>query len=102
MAEVGVVLLLFVIGMEFGLKKLAALGRTVFVGGLLQATLTTAVAGTSHSSACVWKALCSWAFWSPCTVLRSFSAFSEKGKIDSTYGRAATAILISRTSSWSQ
>ncbi|HQZ43983.1 MAG TPA: cation:proton antiporter, partial [Flavobacteriales bacterium] len=46
MAEVGVVLLLFVIGMEFSLKKLATLGRTVFIGGLLQAGLTTAaVAG---------------------------------------------------------
>src|SRR5436190_10733727 len=42
LAEVGVIFLLFVIGMEFSLKKLAALGRTVFVGGTLQTGLTIA------------------------------------------------------------
>ncbi|HRF81185.1 MAG TPA: cation:proton antiporter, partial [Flavobacteriales bacterium] len=36
LAEIGVILLLFVIGMEFSLKKLASLGRTVFIGGSLQ------------------------------------------------------------------
>ena len=41
LAEVGVIFLLFVIGMEFSLKKLAALGRTVFVGGTLQTTSAT-------------------------------------------------------------
>ena len=41
LAELGVIFLLFVIGMEFSLKKLASIGVTVFVGGSLQALLTT-------------------------------------------------------------
>ncbi len=41
LAEMGVIFLLFVIGMEFSLKKLASIGVTVFVGGTLQALLTT-------------------------------------------------------------
>lgn len=96
MAEVGVVLLLFVIGMEFSLKKLAALGRTVFVGGLLQATLTTAavtgvlaVFGMRVESAVFMGFLVTLS--STAIVLR---VLQEKGKMDSTYGRVSTAILI--------
>jgi len=43
MAEIGVVLLLFTIGMEFSLKHLLKIRRIVFLGGLLQVTLTAAV-----------------------------------------------------------
>ncbi len=40
-AEIGVVLLLFVIGVEFSLERLRALRRPFFIGGPLQALLTT-------------------------------------------------------------
>lgn len=40
-AEVGVVLLLFSIGIEFSLKKLLKIKRIVFGGGLLQVLITT-------------------------------------------------------------
>lgn len=43
LAELGVIFLLFVIGMEFSLKKLASISATVFIGGSLQAVLTTAL-----------------------------------------------------------
>lgn len=39
-AEIGVVLLLFTIGLEFSLKKLLALRKTIFVGGMLQVLIT--------------------------------------------------------------
>ncbi|MDX1532440.1 MAG: cation:proton antiporter, partial [Rhodothermales bacterium] len=42
-AEIGVVLLLFTIGVEFSLTKLARLGRAIFVGGGLQVGITTAL-----------------------------------------------------------
>jgi monovalent cation:H+ antiporter-2, CPA2 family len=42
-AEVGVILLLFTIGMEFSLDRLARLGRLIFVGGSLQVILATGV-----------------------------------------------------------
>ena len=40
-AEVGVILLLFTIGIEFSLEKLARIKRLIFVGGGLQVVLTT-------------------------------------------------------------
>lgn len=43
LAEVGVILLLFTIGIEFSLEKLARLGRDIVLGGGLQVTLTVAV-----------------------------------------------------------
>jgi monovalent cation:H+ antiporter-2, CPA2 family len=42
-AEVGVVLLLFTIGIEFSLEKLARIKRLIFVGGGLQVALSTLV-----------------------------------------------------------
>ena len=45
LAEVGVILLLFTIGLEFSLAELARLGRTVLVAGGLQVGLTIAAAG---------------------------------------------------------
>jgi monovalent cation:H+ antiporter-2, CPA2 family len=42
-AEVGVILLLFTLGMEFSLKKLLKMKRIVFGSGLIQVTLTISV-----------------------------------------------------------
>jgi CPA2 family monovalent cation:H+ antiporter-2 len=42
-AEVGVVLLLFTIGMEFSLERLLRIKRAVLGGGMLQVTITTAL-----------------------------------------------------------
>jgi len=42
-AEVGVVLLLFTIGIEFSLEKLARIKRLIFIGGGLQVALSTLV-----------------------------------------------------------
>ncbi len=39
-AEIGIVLLLFTIGMEFSLKKILALRKTIFAGGFLQILIT--------------------------------------------------------------
>jgi CPA2 family monovalent cation:H+ antiporter-2 len=47
-AEIGVILLLFVIGMELSIKQLIAMKRTVFVGGLIQVGLTVCIAGASY------------------------------------------------------
>src|SRR5659263_226852 len=42
LAELGVILLLFLIGIEFSLSELVRISRAVFVGGFLQVYLTTA------------------------------------------------------------
>lgn len=46
--EIGVILLLFVIGMELSIKQLAKIKKTVFVGGALQVFLTVLVAGSIY------------------------------------------------------
>jgi CPA2 family monovalent cation:H+ antiporter-2 len=43
LAEVGVVLLLFSIGLEFSLSRLKDIMQSVALGGVLQVTLTTAI-----------------------------------------------------------
>ena len=43
LSEIGVIFLLFVIGIEFSLKSLASIKRTVFLGGFLQVSLTIAI-----------------------------------------------------------
>jgi K+:H+ antiporter len=43
-SEIGVILLLFVIGMELSLKQLVSMRKTVFIGGLLQVGLSVIVA----------------------------------------------------------
>lgn len=47
-AEIGVILLLFVIGMELSIKQLLAIKKTVFVGGSLQVGITVSVAAASY------------------------------------------------------
>lgn len=43
MSEIGVILLLFVIGMELSIKQLVSIKKTVFLGGFLQVFITLAV-----------------------------------------------------------
>ena len=43
LSEIGVILLLFVIGMELSLKQLASIRKTVFIGGIIQVSLTVLV-----------------------------------------------------------
>ena len=43
LSEIGVILLLFVIGMELTVKQLSSIKRTVFYGGILQVGLTIGV-----------------------------------------------------------
>lgn len=50
LAEIGVVLLMFTIGLEFSIADLARIRRSVFVGGTLQVGLTIAVVAVAASS----------------------------------------------------
>jgi CPA2 family monovalent cation:H+ antiporter-2 len=49
-AEFGVALILFFVGLEFPLRRLRALGRTSLVGGALQMVLTAAAAGAASAA----------------------------------------------------
>jgi len=96
MAEVGVVLLLFTIGMEFSLAKLFLIRRIALIGGLMQVTLTTAIAwgvcraaGYTDATSIHVGFLVSLS--STAIVLK---ALQERTEIESPHGRIALGILI--------
>lgn len=96
LAEIGVIFLLFVIGMEFSLKKLASIGGAVFIGGILQTGLT--IIGTAlivRILGLPWPAAIFTGFLvslsSTAIVLRGLQ---EKGRLDAPFGRLSSAILI--------
>ena len=47
-SEIGVILLLFVIGMELSIKQLVSLKKTVFIGGSLQVLFTILITGVIY------------------------------------------------------
>lgn len=96
MAEIGVVLLLFMIGMEFSLNHLFKIRRRVFLGGFLQLTLTTLVTTfLAHAYDLNWKASIFIGFL---TALSSTAVvlkiLQDRSEITSNYGRTVLGILI--------
>ncbi len=96
LAEIGVVLLLFTIGIEFSLAHMTAMRRFMLIGGLLQAggvvllgTLIGPLAGLSWSESVFWGCLLSLS--STAIVLK---ALTDRGEMDSLHGRATTTILV--------
>ena len=96
MAEIGVVLLLFTIGMEFSLKQLIKIRRIVFFGGLLQVSLTAGVFYiASYSYGMSWQGGLFIGFLaalsSTALVLK---LLQERSELTSNYGRTVLGILI--------
>ncbi len=96
LAEIGVILLLFTIGLEFSLDKLSRIGRAIFVGGGLQVALSTAIVTlTLVSLGMGWKA----GIYTGCLVALSSTAIvlgllAERDETDTPTGRLSLAILI--------
>src|SRR3989475_304381 len=96
LAEVGVILLLFTIGIEFSLNRLREMGRQVLVGGSLQMGLTVAVAGAVAAALGLpWQV----ALFLGCLIALSSTALvlkglTDNGEIDAPHGRLATGVLI--------
>ncbi len=96
LAEVGVILLLFTIGIEFSLSRLKEMGRQVLVGGLGQmgfTVLATVAAGVAFLPS--WRVALFLGFLialsSTAIVLKGLT---DQGEIDAPHGRLATGILI--------
>jgi len=96
LAELGVALLLFAIGLEFSLRRLWRLGRVGLLGGTAQVCITVAVAasiaslfGLRAQAAIGIGAII--AFSSTACVLR---VLTDRGQIDSVHGRNALGILL--------
>jgi CPA2 family monovalent cation:H+ antiporter-2 len=97
MAEIGVVLLLFTIGLEFSLKELFRLKKQVFIGGGLQVFLTIAATAAifvfgfelpANRSIFIGFLM---ALSSTAIVLR---LYQERAELDSRHGETILAILI--------
>ncbi len=96
LAEIGVVLLLFTIGMEFSLKHLVKIRRIVFFGGLIQVLVTAGIFFVaSHFYGMDWQAGLFVGFLaalsSSALVLK---LLQEKSELTSNYGRTVLGILI--------
>jgi CPA2 family monovalent cation:H+ antiporter-2 len=96
LAEVGVILLLFTIGIEFSLGRLKEMGRQVLAGGLSQmgfTTLATLAVGIAFLRD--WRVALFLGFLialsSTAIVLK---VLTDKGEIDAPHGRLATGVLI--------
>jgi len=96
LAEIGIVLLLFTIGIEFSLVQLASLRRLLFIaapiqvgGVLLVAWLGALLVGLTWREGIFWGFLFSLS--STAIVLK---ALANKGDSDSVHGRATIGILI--------
>ncbi len=95
-AEVGVILLLFTIGIQFSLDQLVQLRRTVLVGGGIQLTATIAlVAVLARAVGLDWRL----ALFLGMLVAHSSSTIilrllSDRGELDSLHARSALGVSL--------
>ena len=95
-AEIGVVLLLFTIGLEFSLKKMLALRKTIFAGGMLQVLITSLIvfafskaAGKDINTSLILAFLIPLS--STAIVMK---LLFDRAEIDSPHGRISLGLLI--------
>lgn len=96
LAEIGVMLLLFTIGLEFSVRRLVEMKRLVVVGGGLQVVLTIVItAGIAIAFGRTWNQSFFFGFLvalsSTAIVLKSYV---ERNEVDAPHGRAGIGILL--------
>jgi len=96
LAEVGVILLLFTIGMEFSLKHLLKIRKIVFLGGFIQVTVT---AGAFYLASTFYNLNWQAGIFIGFLAALSSSALvlkllQERSELTSNYGRTTLGILI--------
>ncbi|TBW26423.1 monovalent cation:proton antiporter family protein [Gramella sp. KN1008] len=96
LSEIGIIFLLFVIGIELSLKGLASIKRIIFLGGGLQVGGTILItAAISHFIGLPWNTSIFLGFlFSLSSTAIVLKLLQEKGEIASPYGRIGLGILI--------
>ena len=96
MSEIGVMLLLFVIGMELSLKQLMRIKRNVFLGGGLQVLLTISIFAVSYTflGASWSEAVFAGFIFSLSSTAIVLKTFQDRKEIDTPHAKNALAILI--------
>ena len=96
MAEIGVILLLFTIGLEFSLKQLIALKRSALGGGMLQVFITSlfitllCIIFGLNTELSIFIGM----IIAPSSTAIVLKLMMERGEIESPYGRITTSVLI--------
>jgi len=96
LSEVGVILLLFVIGMELSIKQLISIKKTVFIGGFLQVGITVLITGfVYYFLGNSWNESVFVGFlFSLSSTAIVLKTLQDRQEISTTHGRNALAILI--------
>lgn len=96
LAEIGVVLLLFVIGLELSIKQLSSIRKAVFLGGTIQVGATIlVVAGLSRLFGMDWPESMFFGFlFSLSSTAIVLKVLQERNEISTPHGRNALGILI--------
>jgi CPA2 family monovalent cation:H+ antiporter-2 len=96
LAEIGVMLLLFTIGIEFSLRRLSEMKRLVLIGGGLQVALT--IAATAAVAFLFGREINQAIFFGFLVTLSStaivLKSYVERNEVDSPHGRAGVGILL--------
>ncbi len=96
LSEIGVILLLFVIGMELSLKQLISIKKTAFIGGFLQVGITAIVTGLIYFFlGYSWNESVFVGFlFSLSSTAIVLKTLQDRKEISAPHGRNALAILI--------
>ena len=96
LAEIGVMLLLFTIGLEFSIKRLVEMKRLVIVGGGLQVVVTIAV--VTGAAIILGRSLNQSLFFGFLVALSStaivLKSYVDRNEVDAPHGRAGIGILL--------
>jgi monovalent cation:H+ antiporter-2, CPA2 family len=96
MAELGIAFLLFAIGLEFSISRLAAMGRFALAGGSLQIALTGLIIGSIAFllGATLPQAIVIGAMAAPSSTACVMRILQDRAEIDTVFGRRAVGILL--------
>ena len=96
LAEIGVILLLFTIGIEFSINRLREMKNLVLIGGGLQVVIT--IAATAVIAVLLGRPLNQAVFFGFLVALSStaivLKSYAERSEIDAPHGRAGVGILL--------
>lgn len=96
LSEIGIILLLFIIGLEFSLKSLSAIKKAVFIGGAIQVLLTIMAAGllAYYIGFEISEAVFIGFLFSLSSTAIVLNILQSRGDINSPHGKITLAILI--------
>jgi CPA2 family monovalent cation:H+ antiporter-2 len=96
LAELGIIFLMFMVGLEFSLPTMIAAGRDVFAAGALQVGLTTSIVagGAMVFGISLWAALLLGAACAMSSTAITLKQLADQGEVSSHHGRLVLGILL--------